>query len=186
MIWKALGDLASLNAALGRGDEAARLTAEADRLRRAILAHLVVKKDGKRIFAAGWDGETDYLVEDIPPVSLFKLPALGFVAEDDPVFAETSAWLQSSAYTFGHHGAPYGLPGSYRLPFTTSWVLADHLRLEGCREKALRILTYSTWDGGIVTEGLDPTTGHMVRDGRAFATAAGYVAAAICDVYCTP
>jgi hypothetical protein len=65
-------------------------------------------------------------------------------------------------------------------------VLADHLRLEGCREKALRILTYSTWDGGIVTEGLDPTTGHMNRDGRAFATAAGYVAAAICDVYCTP
>ncbi|SDR57703.1 Protein of unknown function [Rhizobiales bacterium GAS113] len=186
MIWKALGDLASLNAALGRGDEAARLTAEADRLRRAILAHLVVEKDGKHIFAAGWDGETDYLVEDIPPVSLFKLPALGFVAEDDPVFAETSAWLQSSAYAFGHHGAPYGLPGSYRLPFTTSWVLADHLRLEGCREKALRILTYSTWDGGIVTEGLDPTTGHMDRDGRAFATAAGYVAAAICDVYCTP
>ena len=186
MVWKALGGFASLNTALGREDEAGRLTAEADRLRRAILAHLVVEKDGKRIFAAGWDGEMDYLIEDIPPVSLFKLPALGFVAKDDPVFAETSAWLQSSAYAFSHHGAPYGLPGSYRLPFTTSWVLADHLRLEGCREKALRILTHSTWDGGIVTEGLDPTTGHVNPEGRAFATAAGYVAAAICDVYCTP
>jgi hypothetical protein len=186
MAWKALGDLASLNAALGRDGEAARLAADADRLRGAILAHLVIEKDGKRIFAAGWDGAADYLVEDIPPGSLFKLPALGFVAEDDPVFAETSAWLQSSAYAFGHHGAPYGLPGSYRVPFTTSWVLADHLRLAGRREKALRILTSSPWDGGIVSEGLDPMTGRVMRDGRAFATAAGYVAAAICDVYSVP
>ncbi|MDR3373720.1 MAG: glycoside hydrolase family 125 protein [Ancalomicrobiaceae bacterium] len=186
LVWKALGSLASLSAALGRDSDASRFAAEADHLRDAILKHLVIDKDGKRIFAAGWDGAADYLVEDIPPGSLFKLPALGFVAEDDPVFAATSAWLQSSAYPFGYHGTPYGLPGSYRLAFTTSWVLADHLRLAALRDKALMILTHSTWDGGIITEGLDPSTGRADRAGRAFATAAGYVAAAICDVYCKP
>ncbi|MDR3494853.1 MAG: glycoside hydrolase family 125 protein, partial [Ancalomicrobiaceae bacterium] len=186
MIWQALGGLSFLSSALGRGSEASRFAAEADHLKQEILKHLVIEKDGKPIFVAGWDGKADYLVEDIPPGSLFKLAALGFVAEDDPVFAATSAWLQSSAYAYGYHDAPYGLPGSYRLSFTTSWVLADHLRLESCRDKALMILTHSTWDGGIITEGLDPVTGRMDRDGRAFATAAGYVAAAIYDVYGTP
>ena len=155
-------------------------------MRSAILEHLVIDKDGTRMFACGWDGATDYLIEDIPPGSLFKLPALGFIAEDDPVFAATAKWLQSAAYAFGYHDAPYGLPGSYRLAFTTSWVLADHLRLAGLRDKALMILTHSTWDGGIITEGLDPVTGRMDRAGRAFATAAGYVAAAISDVYGRP
>ncbi|MBP0649892.1 glycoside hydrolase family 125 protein, partial [Mycobacterium tuberculosis] len=97
MAWKALGGLAELNAALGRDDAAARLAAEADQLRRAILQHLVIEREGVRLFAAGWDGKADYLVEDIPPGSLFRLPALGFVAEDDSVFAATAAWLQSAA-----------------------------------------------------------------------------------------
>jgi hypothetical protein len=76
------------------------------------------------------------------------------------------------------------LPGSYRLQFTTAWVLADLLRLASGREKALSILINTGWDGGIFTEGLDPVTGQADREGRAFATAAGYVAAAICDIYC--
>jgi GH15 family glucan-1,4-alpha-glucosidase len=186
LVWRALGDLALLFTTLGRSDAAARLTAEAEHLRGAVLSHLVIERDGTRIFAAGWDGAGDHLVEDIPPGSLFRLPALGFVDEDDPVFLATSDRLRSPAYAFGHHGLAYGLPGSYRLPFTTSWVLADHLRLARLRDAALRILTHSSWDGGIVTEGLDPASGRMDRDGRAFATAAGYVAAAIFDVFAVP
>lgn len=184
LAWKALGDLGRLAATLGRAGEAASFADAAERLRAAILTHLVIEHDGRRMFAAGWDGEGDHLIEDIPPGSLFRLPALGFVDEDDPVFVATADWLRSPAHVHGHHGAPYGLPGSYRLPFTTAWVLADHLRITRFRDEALRILTATTWDGGIITEGLDPATGRMDRDGRAFATAAGYVAAAICDVFC--
>jgi hypothetical protein len=186
LVWKALGDLADLHRRLGRDEAARRLAVEADHLRTAILTHLVVERDGVRLFCAGWDGGDDHLVEDIPPGSLFKLPALGFLAEDHPVFLATSARLRSAAYAFGNHDAAYGVPGSYRLPFTTAWVLADHLRLAHLRADALRILTRSNWDGGIVTEGLDPETGRMDREGRAFATAAGYVAAAIFDVYAVP
>lgn len=183
LVWKALAGLAALHRVLGREAAAAEAEAEAGRLRAAILRHLVIDRDGRRMFAAGWDGAGDHLVEDIPPGSLFRLPALGFVAEDDPVFVATSEWLRSAAHVHGNHGAAWGLPGSYRLPFTTAWVIADLLRLSSLRETALRLLLGSTWDGGIVTEGIDPATGRMDRDGRAFATAAGYVAAAICDVF---
>jgi hypothetical protein len=77
-----------------------------------------------------------------------------------------------------------GLPGSYRLPFSTSWSVADHLGLARGREQALKILRASHWDGGIISEGVDPTSAVMDYDGRAFATAAGYVAHAICQSFC--
>ena len=47
------------------------------------------------------------------------------------------------------------------------------------------MLTESTWDGGIVTEGVKPETGMPDKDGRGFATAAGYVAHVICEQFCT-
>jgi hypothetical protein len=70
------------------------------------------------------------------------------------------------------------------VPFTTSWEVADHLRLKAGRAKALVILKHSPWDGGIITEGVKPATGIPDREGRAFATAAGYIAHAICEQYC--
>ena len=50
------------------------------------------------------------------------------------------------------------------------------------REQALKVLRASDWDGGIITEGVDATTGRMDQQGRAFATAAGYVAHVIWKV----
>ncbi len=78
----------------------------------------------------------------------------------------------------------YGLPGSYRVPFTTPWVVADHLRLNAGRDQALKILRATQWDGGIISEGVDPTSA-LMDYGRAFATAAGYVAHALCESFCT-
>ena len=113
-----------------------------------------------------------------------KLPALGFISETDPIFARTYNWLHSKDYEYSYSDQPYGLPGSYRLRFTTSWSIADHLSLAAGREQALKILRASNWDGGIITEGVDPTSGLMDQQGRAFATAAGYVAHAICQLAC--
>jgi meiotically up-regulated gene 157 (Mug157) protein len=125
-------------------------------------------------------------VTDIPPGSLLKLPILGFLAEDDPLFVRTSEWLHSAHYSFSYSDRRYGLPGSYRLPFTTSWVLADELLLRRSHDKAEQILLASPWDAGIITEGIDPDTALPDRAGRAFATAAGYVAHAICATACLP
>jgi hypothetical protein len=101
------------------------------------------------------------------------------------LFVRTYDWLHSAHYPYSYAGQPWGLPGSYRVPFTTSWSVADHLRLNASRAKALKIVTGSVWDGGIITEGVKPESGIPDQQGRGFATAAGYVAHTICEQYCT-
>jgi uncharacterized protein len=163
------------------------MTRRASSLHEAILAHCISASapgaDGP-IFASATDGK-NYVFTDIPPGSLFKLPLMGFVPESDPTFIRTSQWLKSKNYQYSYGDQPYGLPGSYRVPFTTAWSIADELRLKSGHEKALKILLTSNWDGGIITEGVDPATARMDQAGRAFATAAGYVAHAICQTSCT-
>ncbi|MGH7743645.1 MAG: glycoside hydrolase family 125 protein, partial [Candidatus Dormibacteria bacterium] len=188
LTWKAMQDLAVLFERLKDPASAQEMTQKAGALRKAILQRMV--SDGAAgatgpIFVCGTDGKKP-LFDDIPPGSLLKLPALGFVPENDPVFARTYEWLHSKNFPYSYSDKPYGLPGSYRLPITTSWSVADHLSLRRGREQALKILRASSWDGGIISEGVDPSSGVVDYPGRAFATAAGYVADAICREFCKP
>jgi len=187
LVWRALTDLSDLYKRLNDPADAQEMTRRAASLHDAILAHSVSASApgaGGTIFASATDG-TNYVFTEIPPGSLFKLPILGFIPESDPTFARTWQWLHSKNYQYSYFDQPYGLPGSYRLPFTTSWSIADELLLASGREKAMKILLASNWDGGIITEGVDPTTARMDQAGRAFATAAGYIAHAICQTACT-
>jgi len=186
IVWRALRDLAAIAAREHKSRDQAALTAEAAALSAAIHRYGVrdgAKGAGGPIFAATVDANSADFA-DIPPGSLMKLPALGFISEGDPLFRRTYAWLHSSGYQYSYSDQPYGLPGSYRLPFTTSWEVADHLRLKEGRAKALMILRHSPWDGGIITEGVKADTGIPDTQGLAFATAAGYVAHTICDRFC--
>lgn len=186
LTWKALRDIGTLFTLLGSVQEAQVAKAQADALHSAILAHCIsASAPGSTgpIFASATDGK-HFVFTEIPPGSLMKLPLLGFLSESDPVFARTYAWLHSRNYQYSYSNASYGLPGSYRLPFTTSWSIADHLQLKAGREQAIKILLASGWDGGIITEGVDPHSGRMDQAGRAFATAAGYLAHAICQTAC--
>lgn len=184
LVWSAFQDLAALYTLLDDAPAAAALTQRAADLRTAILARCIATPPGATspIYCSATDGHT-HLFTEIPPGSQMKLPLLGFVAEDDPVFSATYEWLHSPAHPYSFAGQPYGLPGSYRVPFTTAWSVADHLRLARSREQALKILRASNWDGGIITEGLSPQTGKMDQAGRAFATAAGYVADALWQTF---
>ena len=184
--WRALLDLSALFNALHDGAASADLKRRASALHAAILARMVTSTAPGAtgsVFASATDG-TNFATTDIPPGSLLKLPTLGFIAEDDPLFRRTFDWLHSAHYPYSHSGTHYGLPGSYRLPFTTSWVIADELLLKRSHDRAAEILLASPWDGGIVSEGIDPDTARMDFAGRAFATAAGYVAHAICASAC--
>lgn len=186
LVWRALLDLAALFTRMNESDNAQQMTERAASLHAAVLAHCVSSDAPNAtgtIFASATDGK-HFTFTEIPPGSLMKLPALGFIAESDPIFVRTYSWLHSKSYEYSYSDQPYGLPGSYRLKFTTSWSIADHLSLAAGREQALKILRASNWDGGIITEGVDPTSGLMDQQGRAFATAAGYVAHAICRLAC--
>ena len=184
LTWKALTTLAALEAP--RAPAGLALRAEATHLKAAILRFGV--RNGAEgangpIFAANVDA-TSGEFNDVPPGSLMKLPYLGFIGEDDPLFRRTYDWLHSGHYRYSFTDRPFGLPGSYRLDFTTSWAVADHLRLKAGRAQALKILLASPWDGGIISEGVKPDTGLADQAGRAFATAAGYVAHVVCAQYC--
>jgi len=184
--WRALLDLTDLFDRLKDRGTAAAMKQRADALHSAIMKYGISDQAPGAtgsIFACATDGKTPLFV-DVPPGSLLRLPALGFVAEDDPVFVRTYEWLHSKNYKYSYFDRTYGLPGSYRLPITTSWSVADHLLLARGREQALKILRTSTWDAGIISEGLDPDSAVMDSAGGAFATAAGYVGHAICEKFC--
>jgi meiotically up-regulated gene 157 (Mug157) protein len=186
LVWRAFTDLAGLYKRLNDAADSEEMTRRAGALHQAVLAHCVsnsAPNAGGPIFASATDG-TNFVFTEIPPGSLLKLPALGFLPETDPIFAHTYQWLHSKNYQYSYADQPFGLPGSYRLPFTTSWSIADHLLLTAGRDQALKILRASDWDGGIITEGVDPASARMDQAGRAFATAAGYVAHAICQLSC--
>jgi GH15 family glucan-1,4-alpha-glucosidase len=187
LTWRALLDMAALFDRLREPDQARALTQRAADLKTAILKHCVAPGppgSTGTMFAASTDGTSPLFVE-IPPGSLMRLPALGFVPETDSVFERTYEWLHSPNYKYSYASEPYGLPGSYRVPFTTSWAVADHLLLKQGRERAMKVLHDSPWDGGIFTEGVNPATGILDTNGRAFATAAGYLAHALCEIACT-
>jgi len=187
LTWRAMRDMAAIEARRHHPADATTLQGEAERLKIAILrygVHEDAEGAGGPIFAANVDAtQGDFI--DVSPGSLMKLPALGFIAEGDPLFRRTYAWLHSTHHLYSFAGQPFGLPGSYRLPFTTSWSVADHLRLNAGRAHALDTLRRSPWDGGIITEGLKPDTGLPNHQGLAFATAAGYVGHVLCEQFCT-
>ena len=188
LVWRALSDIAILFDRLKDPVRAADMRARAGALHAAILAHAVVPDApgaAGPVLAAATDGQ-HFVMSDIPPGSLLKLPTLGFMGENDPLFVRTYDWLHSPSYSYSYSTKRFGLPGSYRLPFTSSWTVADELLLTRNRERAQFILVTSPWDGGIISEGIDPDSGRMDAAGRAFATAAGYVAHAICVVSCLP
>lgn len=184
--WRALLDLAGLLERLKDTASAHEMTQRAAALRNTIMKNSISDQAPGAtgpIFVCATDGKNP-LFADVPPGSLMKLPALGFISENDPVFIRTYEWLHSKNHEYSYFDRPYGLPGSYRLPFTTSWSIADHLALTRGRQQALKVLRTSGWDGGIVSEGVDPDSATMDYAGRAFATAAGYVADSICQNFC--
>jgi GH15 family glucan-1,4-alpha-glucosidase len=186
LVWKAFLDAKALLERLQDTDGVEKLTERAAQLREAILKYCVAggaPSATGTIFASATDG-THATFADVPPGSLMKLPLLGFVPETDPVFARTWDWLHSSGYRYSYADRPFGVPGSYRLPFTPSWSVADELRLTRGREQALKIIRGSRWDNGIITEGVSPDRAVADTAGRAFATAAGYMAHALCQSFC--
>jgi uncharacterized protein len=190
LVWHVFQELARMYRRLADSAAASDADARAAKLHDAIMdrCQAVAPGSNDKIFVSATDGKKPVInpiLADVPPGSLLKLPALGFVSEDNPTFVRTYEWLHSRNYEYSYTGKPFGLPGSYRLPFTTSWSVADHLLLKHGREQALNVIRGTNWDAGIISEGIDPTSGVVDHDGRAFATAAGYVGHAICAAYCT-
>jgi hypothetical protein len=213
LVWRALEDLAEIDGQISDADLYADMKRRAKELHKAILEKETAIPTGatETILASATNGQkqgtglspasilagTDHDAEmgtapgqthvfsEMPPDGLMKLPSIGFLSEDDPLFIRTYNWLHSKNYRYSFSDQPYGLPGSYRLLFTAVWPIADHLQLKLGRAQALHILKDAHWDAGIITEGVHSEDDAIDPAGRAFATAAGYMAHSICQSFCS-
>lgn len=117
IVWKALHDLASLDDRRGDRQSALATRREADALKAAILRFGVAVPPGGSgpIFASAVDGQSADFA-DVPPGSLMKLPALGFIAETDPLFRRTYDWLHSNAYKWNYTASLMAFPAATACP----------------------------------------------------------------------
>lgn len=117
LAWRALLDLAAMFQRLKDSVSSKEMTQRAASLRSSIMKYCVSSAapgGADTIFVYATDGH-NAVFADVPPGSLMKLPSVGFVSENDPVFVNTYNWLHSKSYKFSYADKTYGLPGSYRV-----------------------------------------------------------------------
>lgn len=178
---RAAADAAALYPATGQPAAGRRIETGAQRLRGAILRHLVgpgapgTHRPICTFSRNGWRCEFD----DVPPGPPLEPPASGFITQNAPVGRRRYRRLHSKDFPYSNIGQPYGLPGSYRLPFATCWTIADELRVRAGRAKTLKLLLGRSWDGPVASQQLNPETDARIGGGGGFATAAGDLGATI-------
>jgi hypothetical protein len=175
--WKALLCLADLKERQGRGDEAKPLRDQAERVKQAILQHLVVDGPKGRVFAWSSDLRGKHRLYTSPPGCLQLLPYFGFCGQDDATWRNTVAYLHSREFPYSFAGEKFAELGCNHS--TQPWTLAIcNSLLSGRQEQAKALLQALEMDGGMACEAFDAKTGKP-HSGSAFATAAGFLAFAI-------
>jgi hypothetical protein len=176
-VWKALLSLAELKERLGRGQEAAPLREQAERVRQAVRQNLTADGPRGRMFVWSADLRGRHRFYDSPAGSLQLLPWMGFCKADDHLWRNTVAWLHSEHYPYSFVGQPFAELGCAHSPQPWTLSLCNSL-LSGRKEEARRLLLRLELDGGLACEAFDAKTGKPYS-GEAFATCAGFLAYAI-------
>jgi len=177
LVWKALQGLADLKERQGRGDEAKPLREQAERVRQAVLQHLVVDGPRGRVFAWSSDLRGKHRLYSSPPGCLQLLPHYGFCSQDDPTWRNTVAYLHSKDFSYSFAGEKFAELGCAHS--TQPWTLSIcNSLLSGRAPQAKALLEALEMDGGLACEAFDAKTGKPFS-GSAFATCAGFLAFAI-------
>jgi len=170
LVWRILTDL---GARLNRAD----LAAQAEKVKEAILTHLVKERDGKRFFCWSADLNGKYDIYDEPPGSLLLLAHHGFCKADDPAYLHTSAMIRDPQYPYSFAGKPIAEIGCAHAPHPWVLSIANSL-LCGHKATAREHLLRTELDNGIACESVHEETGECAT-GEAFATCAGFLAYAL-------
>jgi len=179
LVWRALMILAGLLERGGDASMAASLRAEAEAVRRAIYAQCLAPGPFGTMFVGAVDLRGRHRVYDEPPGSLYLLPYHGFCRPDDPVYVHTVQWINSSYNPHFYDGA-FAEAGCLHAPHP--WPMsAVNALFSSRRSEGLDFLQRVVMDNGLACETVDRETG-VVKTGAAFASFAGYLAAAIVQV----
>ena len=170
LVWRILTDL---GARLNRAD----LFAQAEKVKEAILTHMVMERDGKRFFCWSADLNGKYDIYDEPPGSLLLLTYLGFCKVDDPAYLQTCAMIRDPKYPYSFAGKPIAEIGCAHAPHPWVLSIANSL-LCGHKATAREHLLRTDMDNGIACESVHEETGECTS-GEAFATCAGFLAYAL-------
>jgi uncharacterized protein len=174
LVWRALSDLARLEAQRGHGQAAERLSKHARDVSIAILQHCVVEGPHGSMFAWSVDLEGNHRLYDEPPGSLLLLPHYGFCSNSDATWRRTRDWIHSRDYEYSFVDKPFSEVGCAHAKHP--WVLAAvNSLLAGEEARAVDFLCRARLDNGLACESVDENTGDAAT-GFAFATCAGFLA----------
>lgn len=158
MCWAACHRLAKISSALGDPQRVERWRAEADRIR-------------KRILAEAWNPERNSFVESFGgkdlDASLLLLQEIGFLTASDPRFVSTLNAIERELRR-GDHLMRYTAPDDFGEPTTAfnvcSFWYIDALAAVGRRDEARELfekLLASRNHLGLLSEDIDPATGEL-------------------------
>lgn len=168
--------LASLQAA-GRWDDPTDFAGLAGALQQEIYRQGTVKGPHGIMFAWAVDGKGRFQLYDNPPGSLQLLAFYGFCSPEDRVFRNTVSWIRSSNNPYFHVEGPFAEAGSQHAP--NPWPLAACNDILALNEGGVDFLLRAPMDNGFCCETVHPQTGRA-STGAAFASAAGFLAHALC------
>ncbi|MBE3575127.1 MAG: glycoside hydrolase family 125 protein [Firmicutes bacterium] len=168
----------------------AALRRKADQLAASIRRYCITDGPFGPMFAWSTDLQGHHRLYDNPPGSLELLGHYGFCPPEDPVFLNTRRWIHS------RHN-PYFFPGSFagcgsaHAPHPWPLAAANCLLAAAAGAapendeavtQALHLLLNASMDNGLACESVDPASG-QAKTGAAFATAAGFMAYALCSFF---
>lgn len=178
LVWRSLRILADVWQRSGDIARATTLRAQANSLHEAIRAKCITDGPFGQQFAWAVDEAGACELGDQPGGSLTLLPYYQFCSPEDPAYQNTIRWIYSSHNPYFFAG-PFGGAGSAHFHFPSLFDLANRLLRRD--PAALEQVRHAPLDHGLACESFDAQSG-VVRTGAAFASGAGLLAFALCEI----
>jgi transposase-like protein len=177
LVWKVFQIMKEFSIYYGESYKAKEYENLSQNVNKDILAHCVIYKDDKPIFAWAVDLIGNSTIYDEPPGSLTLLSYYGFISKDNDLFINTFNSIYSQEFKHYFNSCEYEELGCSHADHPWILSVANSL-LNGRKEQALDILRRTPLDNGIACESIDENTGKCTT-GAHFATCAGFLSYAI-------
>lgn len=156
---------------------------QAQRLQESIIRHLVIEKEGKKMFAWAGDGQGGSELYDDPPGSLILLKYYGFCDKDDEIYKNTMDWVFSTRNVYYYNVNGFRGTGCIHSPSIWPMSLCNQL-LSGELDsvEALAMFRQMPMDNGFACETVSELDGGL-KTGGAFATFAGFLGYTLAKIF---
>jgi meiotically up-regulated gene 157 (Mug157) protein len=155
-----------------------------EQLRESITRHLVIEKEGKKLYAWATDGKGGSEIYDDPPGSLVLLKYYGFCDEKDETYNNTVEWIFSAENKYYYSKNGICGTGCVHSPYIWPMSLCNQL-LSGAgsdKSEILAMFRQMPMDNGFACETVSEVDGRL-KTGGAFATFAGLLGYTLAKIF---